>query len=285
MGIVNYFNGVRNRRKMRSAGIYTNLAAFPIANGSQGFALANDTEILYADIDGVWVDISGAGGGLSGSGAAGRVAFWNGASSLTSDADFLYNSTTKELSIVTAASLVGTPMGRFRNTNLNSLAFFAVQNDVTGQTFGLSATGTNYVTAFGVQNKAILSATSGFDVLRIVTNGDIPDNGVMPFVVQPGGFSDFGMLYVDRNVLRFGRFGTAANQVTILNTGEMAFGKFTPVSCAALDMTGWTNKGFLPPKVTTTERDAIASPVAGLVVYNTTTNVLNFYNGTAWAAV
>jgi uncharacterized protein (TIGR02145 family) len=34
--------------------------------------------------------------------------------------------------------------------------------------------------------------------------------------------------------------------------------------------------------MTTTQRNAITSPVAGLTIYNTTTNCLNFYNGTAW---
>lgn len=40
---------------------------------------------------------------------------------------------------------------------------------------------------------------------------------------------------------------------------------------------------FLP--MTTTQRDAVPQPVAGMVVYNTTTGVLNFYNGTIWGAV
>lgn len=46
-----------------------------------------------------------------------------------------------------------------------------------------------------------------------------------------------------------------------------------------------TDKGFLLPRMTTTQRNNIASPAAGLCVYNTTTNKLNFYNGTAWEAV
>jgi hypothetical protein len=46
-----------------------------------------------------------------------------------------------------------------------------------------------------------------------------------------------------------------------------------------------TTKGFLPPRMTTAQRDAISSPPAGLVIYNTSTNVLNFYNGSAWGAV
>jgi hypothetical protein len=43
-----------------------------------------------------------------------------------------------------------------------------------------------------------------------------------------------------------------------------------------------TTQGFLPPRMTTTQRNAIASPAAGLMVYDTTLNVISFYNGTIW---
>jgi len=46
-----------------------------------------------------------------------------------------------------------------------------------------------------------------------------------------------------------------------------------------------TTQGFLPPRMTTAERDAIASPAAGLQIYNTDTNVDEFYNGTVWGPV
>jgi hypothetical protein len=48
-----------------------------------------------------------------------------------------------------------------------------------------------------------------------------------------------------------------------------------------LDLTS-TNRGFLPPRMTTTEKNAIASPAAGLVVYDNTTNKLCCYNGSTW---
>lgn len=41
---------------------------------------------------------------------------------------------------------------------------------------------------------------------------------------------------------------------------------------------------LFPPQYTTAERDAL-SATAGLLVYNSTTNKLNFYNGSAWEAV
>ena len=46
-----------------------------------------------------------------------------------------------------------------------------------------------------------------------------------------------------------------------------------------------TVKGFLPPSMTTTQRDAIGSPAAGLIIWNSTTVQHEKYNGTAWAAI
>ena len=46
-----------------------------------------------------------------------------------------------------------------------------------------------------------------------------------------------------------------------------------------------TAKGFRPPAMTTSQRNAISNPIAGLMIYNTITNKLNFYNGSQWEAV
>jgi hypothetical protein len=43
-----------------------------------------------------------------------------------------------------------------------------------------------------------------------------------------------------------------------------------------------TTQGFLPLHMTTAQRDAIASPAAGLTMYNTTVNCLQSWNGTLW---
>jgi len=58
----------------------------------------------------------------------------------------------------------------------------------------------------------------------------------------------------------------------------------SPNYSAALQVDS-TVSGFLPPRMTTAQRDAITSPPAGLIVYNTSTNLLNFYNGSAWGAI
>lgn len=55
----------------------------------------------------------------------------------------------------------------------------------------------------------------------------------------------------------------------------------TAHSSAILDVKS-TTKGILSPRMTTAQRTAIATPVAGLLVYDTDTNSFLFYNGTAW---
>lgn len=55
-------------------------------------------------------------------------------------------------------------------------------------------------------------------------------------------------------------------------------------SSAIADFTS-TTKGFVGPRMTQAQRDAISSPVAGLQVYNTDTNKLNVYNGSSWVEV
>jgi hypothetical protein len=36
------------------------------------------------------------------------------------------------------------------------------------------------------------------------------------------------------------------------------------------------------PRITTTQRDAISSPLEGLEIYNTTTHTKDYFNGTVW---
>ncbi len=50
---------------------------------------------------------------------------------------------------------------------------------------------------------------------------------------------------------------------------------------AILDLKS-TDKGFLPPRMTQAERDAIDDPAEGLIIFNTTTNCLNFFVGPDW---
>jgi hypothetical protein len=81
----------------------------------------------------------------------------------------------------------------------------------------------------------------------------------------------------------FNASGVEGERMRITSAGNVGIG--TTANAAAILDVASTTKGFLPPRMTEVERDAITTPPAGLMVYNSTTNKLNFYNGTAWEAV
>ncbi len=78
-----------------------------------------------------------------------------------------------------------------------------------------------------------------------------------------------------------GNFTRAGNDISNSNSGNVGIGTITPAASAQMEVSSNT-KGFLPPRMTAAERDAISNPVAGLVVYCTNCDELQVFNGTIW---
>lgn len=134
----------------------------------------------------------------------------------------------------------------------------------------------------------ITSATGGFRVNNLLTGTGLErvlttsDLGGLGDVVGPAGATDNAIA----------RYDTATGKliqdslVTIDDSGNVA-GISTlgigggPAASAILELQS-TTQGFLPPRMTTVERDAIAAPATGLMIYNTDLQVLEHYNGTVW---
>jgi len=68
----------------------------------------------------------------------------------------------------------------------------------------------------------------------------------------------------------------------IVKNGLVGIGTDTPK--AVLDVSS-TSSGFLPPRMTEVQRDAIQSPQLGMLIYNTDTKKVNSYNGISWEEV
>jgi len=64
---------------------------------------------------------------------------------------------------------------------------------------------------------------------------------------------------------------------TEITTGKIIVGiPTTPSSSAVLEASS-TTQGFLPPRMTTTQRNGINNPADGLIIFNTTTNFINVF--------
>jgi hypothetical protein len=67
-------------------------------------------------------------------------------------------------------------------------------------------------------------------------------------------------------------------------SGNVGIGTSSPDASAILDAQS-TTKGVRMPNMTTTQKNAIASPAAGLMVFDTTLAKLCVYTGSAWQTI
>src|SRR5215475_6602944 len=78
---------------------------------------------------------------------------------------------------------------------------------------------------------------------------------------------------------------TAKAQNIFPSTGAAGIGTTTPNASSLLEVKS-TTKGILIPRMTLTQRNAIATPATGLLIYQTNaTPGFYYYSGTAWTSV
>ena len=87
--------------------------------------------------------------------------------------------------------------------------------------------------------------------------------------------------FIMKSIILLVAFSVATVAASAQNIG---IGTNTPAASAMLDVSS-TSRGLLAPRMTTTQRNAIAAPAKGLLVYDTDLNGLHHFNGTSWAAV
>ena len=80
---------------------------------------------------------------------------------------------------------------------------------------------------------------------------------------------------------------SAALLVSAISFSQVGIGTTTPDASAQLDVTS-TTKGLLPPRLTYAQKTAIASPVAGLLIWCLdcgTNGEMQIFNGTTWTNI
>ena len=155
-----------------------------------------------------------------------------------------------------------------------------VQNSAGTQLFKIDDVG-DATMGFGNSNTAKL-----FFQYPLMGGGIIFGDGL-------GGSSVYGRVSLDRGSgeMRVGAVSNGGYFLTLYSNGSEAVRidtvqsigiGTTTINASAKVQVDSTTKGFLPPRMTTTQKNAIATPAAGLVVYDNTTNKLCCYNGSTW---
>lgn len=66
-----------------------------------------------------------------------------------------------------------------------------------------------------------------------------------------------------------------------MSFAQVGIGTTTPNASSVLELNS-SNKAFLPPRMTSTQRDQIANPVQGMMIFNTNTTCVEIYRGSSW---
>ncbi len=177
---------------------------------------------------------------------------------------------------VTAATGTGAPVRETAPT-IDSLTF-------TGNLTGPATTIVKAGSLTAIQSNPSATSIYGGGVNTFTAFSDGVDVG--PYYLAFGnsfGAASTTLKYgASSGVLYIGTYG--AYTTGTLVSGAMVLGATTVAVSAIVDLTS-TAKGFLPPRMTTTQRMAISSPAEGLMVYDLTLHKLCVYTGSAWETV
>ena len=157
----------------------------------------------------------------------------------------------------------------FRTNNVERMRIFTTGNVAIGTTtdagYKLDVNGTARV--------------SGDMTIATASNATLTFQSNNSNIIYTAGA--FGLFFNTTRVARFGNDGTIrfAQNIIVTNSTNVA------IDSSAILQANSTTQGFLPPRMTTTQKNAIASPATGLQVYDTTLNQMSYYNGTTWTNI
>jgi len=168
--------------------------------------------------------------------------------------------------------------------SLNYINFSAVTaNQGIASTFSPNGTPSGYAYNFQFSKS---STANGNGLLIIGGGSSSGGNASNKHVISTSCYgSGTGQPLVLRTATTGQGFDSVNDHLTIFPTGNVVIQNValsaTDIASSKLTIES-TTQGFLPPRMTTTQKNAIASPATGLMVYDTTLNVITYYNGTTW---
>ena len=162
----------------------------------------------------------------------------------------------------------------------NNLTVSNINADLTGNVTG-NLTGNFYTTsgistAYNFKAGTIGIGTTGSTDYPLKVNNGLTSNMV--------SVDAYGKLKVENNLLVEGS-STFAN-VSLTTNAELNVGSLSSNGAVDFKDAGAVTKRFMvPPKVTTTQRGNLTGLVAGAMIYNTSDNKIQVYNGTSWETI
>jgi len=230
------------------------------------------------------------------SGVSGAIQFSNGSAFASDAANLFWDDTNNRLGVGTNSPSATAHFKGSGSTsattsllvqNSGGFSSLRVTDDNLVQGFN-NASGVRFKLGYNGSSGQAISTRDGEFAVGLIDSGQSP---ALRFLVLGSGFSYIdgyteGPAKVQNYPMVFGsRVNNSSFNITNSTTqenGSQAIFGYAVNEASAQVIVNSTTRGFLPPRMTTTQKNAIASPAAGLVVYDSTTNKLCCYNGSTW---
>lgn len=154
---------------------------------------------------------------------------------------------------------------------------------ITGNVTFAGQTTTNTVLAtsggtLGFTSRSLITSPSDGNLL--LSNNAVSNFNALQFGGTSVSYPALSRGAVGTSLILSVATGAVGGSMLIAGTG----GTTTIATNAVLDVQG-TSGAFLPPRMTTAQRDAIGSPSQGMEIWNTTLGNMNHYNGSVWGEI
>ena len=203
-----------------------------------------------------------------------------------------------------AGSTSGAALGLGYNTTTDRSEVLSLAAGTAWKPMTVYTAGVQFAAQAGTEAMRVVSNDAAAGVvsmaLRLSCNSTTDTNAIvaMGLGVQNDGFSKGGIGWVrsavgsDVGSLAFYNNGTndssnistADEAMQIDSSKNLLVGTTTTVASAKVVVSS-TTQGFLPPVMTTAQKNAISSPTAGLIIFDTTLAKLCVYSGSAWQTI
>jgi hypothetical protein len=172
------------------------------------------------------------------------------------------------VTIGNGTTTLGARVGIKGSGSTSATTSLLVQNSAGTSALTIRDDGNTSIGAAGINARLNFINTNGSGAAYIAGSGN---GGVVEFNSSSGAGIRFSDGYGNTNMFVAG-----------LPTPSVSMGKTTAAVASALLEMESTTKGFLPPRMTTAQRVAIASPVNGLIVFDTDVQNLCYRRDGVW---
>jgi hypothetical protein len=226
--------------------------------------------------DGI-ITIASTGGGGTPSGIAGAVQFSNGSAFASDATNFFWDDTNDRLGIginVPTARLHIKGTGATNATNS-----LLITNSSNNENYKLNDAGEHYFSVNGAARMQIFNS-----------HINIGNQTVFQDSIELNTFNRCTINYDSTNTIGRIRVNDTVGMVNLmtfssLSAPRVGIGKnIVNADLSSVLELQSTTQGFLPPRMTTVQKNAIVTPAAGLMVYDTTLNKLCVFT-TAWETI